>query len=94
MNKLDILSKLLAAENITLLEVAARTASFDINSRELRIPSNLKLSDEQKLMMILHEVGHALFTTDRYVTNIKSYNKPNFGGYMNVVEDARIERMI
>ncbi len=94
MNKLDILSKLLATENINLLEVNDHTASFDITTRTLRIPANSKITDCQKLMMVLHEVGHALFTTDKYITNIKEYNKANFSGYMNAIEDARIERLI
>ncbi len=94
MNKLDILSKLLASENITLLEVNEHTASFDIETRTLRIPSNIKITDNQKMLMVLHEVGHALYTTEKYIKNIEEYNKINFEGYMNVVEDARIERLI
>jgi len=91
---LDLLSKLLASENIKLVRANARTASFNIATRVLQIPAQLNLTAAQELMMVLHEVGHALFTTESYSTAIKQANLPNFDSYMNVVEDARIERLM
>jgi hypothetical protein len=42
-------------------------------------------------MLIGHEVGHALFTTDDY---IKEDGSRALHGYMNVIEDVRIEKKI
>ena len=93
-SSLDLLSKLLAVENLRLVRENVKTASFDITTRTLRIPAQMTLSEPQELLMVLHEVGHALFTTEYYITAIKSRALPNFDSYMNVVEDARIERLM
>ena len=92
---LDLLSKLLASENISLVRENVSTASFDVTSRVLKIPAQMNLSSAQELLMVMHEVGHALFTGIGYIDAIRARKDlPNFGSYMNVVEDARIERMM
>ena len=93
-SSLDLLSKLLASENIQLVRADVSTASFEINQRILRIPAQMNLSESQELLMVLHEVGHALFTTQHYIDAIRNSNLVNFDSYMNVVEDARIERLM
>lgn len=95
-NSLSVLSKLLAMENITVLHVNQNTASFDIISRELRMPIMLDLSAVEEVLLVLHEVGHALFTGTDYIDYIKKEQdtKRGFGQYMNVIEDARIERLM
>ena len=93
-SSLDLLSKLLASENIQLVRADVNTASFDIEQRTLRIPAQMNLSEPQELLMVLHEVGHALFTTQHYIDAIRNSKLVNFDSYMNVVEDARIERLM
>lgn len=88
----DILAKLLATENLTVIRGNVATASFDIQNRILTLPQWKKLTPEIEEMLILHEVGHALYTTiDGYGvvhTNEKRYLK----GYANILEDVRIEK--
>lgn len=93
---LDILAKLLAQENITLQRGNYRTASFDIEKRVVRIPNLVGMTNSEELLMIFHEVGHALFTDTSYVEEVKAQraSKRNFGQYLNIIEDARIERKI
>jgi hypothetical protein len=96
MNSTDLLTKLLANENLTILRENVPTASFDIMNRVLRLPVFLNMNPSEEFMMSLHEVGHALYTDESYVDYIKNEkgSRKNFGSYMNVLEDARIERMI
>lgn len=87
----DILAKLLATENITVLRVNAPTASFDIKGRILTLPMWEFKDPNVDEMLILHEVGHALFTTlDGYVSVLEK--EKHLMHYMNVVEDVRIEK--
>jgi hypothetical protein len=94
MKTLDLLSKLMANENITVIRAKVSTASFDIVNRTLRLPIMLNLSEAEETMMAFHEVGHALFSDQSYLTYIKQENKRNFGMYMNILEDVRIERLM
>ena len=108
----SLLSRLLASENIYVVHDAkAKTASFDIKSRLLTLPSYKNMTDEQYDMFIGHEVSHALFTpfTEEDEQCIKDHkclsaaykiaegDEKLFAlahSYMNIVEDARIERLI
>lgn len=86
-------AKLMARENITVvISPKARTASFDIVRRILTIPNWGTLTIEQFDMLIGHEVGHALFTDNQYVERVIKKKSVRFGHYLNIVEDARIER--
>lgn len=87
----DILAKLLANENINVIRGSHRTASFDIVRRVLTLPQWKDLSNEAEEMLILHEVGHALYTGTEYITAQEDKQRL-FGHYLNVIEDARIER--
>lgn len=87
----DILAKLLANENINVVRGQVTTASFNIATRTLVLPQWKDLDVVTEEMLILHEVGHALFTTDEYAESQKDRPR-SFGHYLNVVEDARIER--
>lgn len=87
----DRLAKLLATENITIVRGNVHTASFDIKNRTLILPRWKEMTPEVEEMLMLHEVGHALYTTvDSYSTvfDEKKYLKD----YANVIEDVRIER--
>jgi len=101
--ELDKLAKLLAAENITVEHKPIRTAYFDVKNRVLGLPMWDEMSEALYHMLVLHEVGHALETpADAWKGAIDNATKEHesklvgqtFQGYMNVVEDARIERKI
>jgi hypothetical protein len=91
MNSNDLLAKLLANENLTIVRGNVITASFDINQRVLVLPQWKDMPEVTEEMLILHEVGHALYTTEEYSDSQKDQPKI-FGHYLNVIEDARIER--
>jgi hypothetical protein len=106
----SVLSRLLASENITVIhDNKARTASFDVRNRVLTLPVLGEMSNELYDMIVGHEVGHALYTpyTEKDEESIKN-GKPMAAaveiggeehanhamGYLNVVEDARIEKLM
>lgn len=91
----DLLTKLLANENLTIIRENVRTASFNIVSRVLRLPVRLNLSDTEEFMMSVHEVGHALYTDSTYIDLLQAEKeRKNFNSFMNVLEDVRIERLM
>lgn len=92
MNK-DLLAKLLANENLTVLQEPVKTASFDVKNRVLRLPQWKDLSEDMLDLFIGHEVGHALYTTSAFWTDELKALK-HFQGYLNVLEDVRIEKLI
>jgi cobalamin biosynthesis protein CobT len=91
----SILAKLLASENLTVEHGKFSTASFDVKNRVLRLPIWKEMSGSPYDLLVLHEVGHALFTPEEglHDVNKKKYGK-GFKSFLNVVEDARIERKI
>lgn len=88
------LARLMASENISVQFQNTDTASFDPKTRVLTIP-NYKgdLSNAEYDLFVGHEVGHALFTPN-IAPNKVDTSRPNFGGFINVVEDVRIEKAI
>ena len=92
MNK-DLLAKLLANENLTVLQEPVKTASFDVKNRVLRLPQWKDISEDMLDLFIGHEVGHALYTTKAFWTDELKAIK-HFQGYLNVLEDVRIEKLI
>lgn len=92
MNK-DLIAKILANENITVVQKVANTASFDVKNRVLTLPIFKEISNDILDLFIGHEVGHALYTTTEFWSDeLKSI--PHFKGYINVLEDVRIEKLI
>ena len=91
----SILAKLLASEHLTVEHGKFSTASFDVKNRVLRLPIWKEMSGSLYDLLVLHEVGHALFTPEEglHDVNKKKYGK-GFKSFLNVVEDARIERKI
>ena len=89
----SILAKLLASENLTVEHGKFNTASFDVKNRVLRLPIWKEMSGSLYDLLVLHEVGHALFTPAEGFHDVKSHGK-GFKSFLNVVEDARIERKI
>jgi hypothetical protein len=85
----SILAKLLATENLTVEHRSVPTASFDTHNRVLTLPVWEGTSSDVYDLLVGHEVGHAIYTPDLYGSEL---NLPQ--GYLNVVEDARIEKLM
>lgn len=93
MNHIDILGKLLAMENITIVRANEKTASFNTKTRVLTIPLWTNMTPDLESMLVAHEVAHALFTdNETWVNAIDSMKAPK--SYYNIIEDARIERLM
>ena len=85
------LAKCLAMENIIVEHKNTETAMFDVERRVLTLPNWEKASDTVYQMLILHEVGHSLATPN--IDWTLDYPKvPK--DVVNVLEDARIERLM
>ena len=91
----DILAKLMATENITVLHKKVPTAYFDVKSRTLVCPI-LKdnMSSELYDLFMGHEVGHARNTPAEGWHDAVCERGGTFKGYLNVIEDCRIEDKI
>lgn len=88
------LAKLMATENITVLHKKIPTAYFDVKNRILACPTfKDDISPELYDLFMGHEVGHALHTPFEGLHSTLKENKTH-KGYLNVVEDVRIERKI
>ena len=87
----DILAKLLASENLHVVRAPLRTASFDIVSRTLNLPQWKDMTENIEDMLVGHEVGHALFTD---MTYLQTQNYGTLHGYLNIIEDVRIEKFM
>jgi hypothetical protein len=87
------LARLLATENLLVEHRNVQTAMFDVDRRILTLPMWEKASATVYDMLVGHEVGHALFTPFDEWNKKEKYSKipPD---YVNVVEDARIERLM
>jgi len=88
------LAKLLATENITVQVGNYNTAWFDIKSRVLGLPDWKDMSKDVEDLFIGHEVGHALFTPYEGWHDSPEKLEGCPRSYINVVEDARIEKNI
>ena len=87
------LARLMARENITVEHGAYETASFDVESRVLRLPLWNNVTLDQYDLLIGHEVGHALYSDDlSFIDDCKA--APGLHTFINVLEDVRIERRI
>jgi hypothetical protein len=88
----DLIAKLLANENISVVMARTSTASFNIETRVLTLPQWKETTPEITGMLVGHEVGHALYTTEEYYTH--QIKDSHFQGYLNVLEDVRIEKFM
>ena len=93
-NTKSLLAKLLASENLTVEHGNYPTASMDVKNRVLRLPIWKEMSGSLYDLMVLHEVGHALYTPEDGWHKSASKNGSGYKSFLNVVEDARIERKI
>jgi hypothetical protein len=91
-NQKSGLAKLLATENLTIQHQKIPTAAFDPKNRVLYCPIWQDMSGDLYDLLMGHEVGHALDTpSDGWHDAVHSMGK-NYKGFLNVVEDARIEK--
>jgi len=91
------LARLLATENISVEYGDYPTASFQPKRRHLELPNWSHTSNNVHDLLVGHEVGHAVFTPvyeDKLFTDIDEQRPGLVHMYMNVIEDARIERDI
>ena len=93
-NTKSLLAKLLASENLTVEHGKYPTASMDVKNRVLRLPIWKEMSGSLYDLMVLHEVGHALYTPEDGWHESVSNKGDGYKSFLNVVEDARIERKI
>jgi hypothetical protein len=84
------LAKLLATEDLVVEHKKVETACFNVHTRVLTLPMWEKASNTVYDMLVGHEVGHALYTPDEdWSENHKIPRQ-----FVNVVEDARIEKLM
>jgi cobalamin biosynthesis protein CobT len=94
MNTSTLLPKLLAKENVTIQHGNYKTAWFDIKNRVLGLPLWEDMHKDVYDLFVGHEVGHALETPFEGWHDSPDKLKGCPRSYINVVEDARIERKI
>jgi len=82
------LAKLLATEDLVVEHKKVPTACFNVHTRVLTLPMWERASNTVYDLLVGHEVGHALFTPDEDPPK----NIPH--QFLNVVEDARIEKLM
>ena len=84
------LARLLATEDLVVEHKRVSTACFNVDTRVLTLPMWEKASNFVYDMLVGHEVGHALYTPN------EDWNEkfPIPQQFVNVTEDARIEKLI
>ncbi len=103
-NSISAFARLLATEDIRVRHArSASTASFDVVARVLTLPIWENMSGNLYDMLVGHEVAHALYTPNDIdeergclacCSDIDPDAPHNVLPIVNVVEDARIERLI
>jgi len=93
----DILARCMATEDIRVIHDAeSETAYFDTENRVLCLPIWKDMSNSMYDMLVGHEVSHALHTPakgwQKFVGEGKGSRIRHM--FLNIVEDARIERLI
>ena len=90
----SLLAKLMASENINVeYREKAETAAFNTESRTLIMPVLKDMTDAATDLFLGHEVGHALYTPQGAIKDVLEKGGL-FKGVVNIVEDARIEKLI
>lgn len=88
----SILAKLLATENVMVEHQKVPTAYFDLQNRTVVLPIFKEMSADLYDLLIGHEVGHALETPAAGWHSSLSEKGAGFKSFLNIIEDARIER--
>ena len=84
------LAKLLATEDLVVEHKKVPTACFNVHTRVLTLPLWERASGLVYDLLVGHEVGHALFTPDEDWSETAKVPQQ----FVNVVEDARIEKLM
>ena len=93
MRNKSTIAKLLSEEDINVVQKQATTASFDVQNRELVLPIwKDEMSDNIGDLLVCHEIGHALYTSKAMLD--KMIERKIEKTFVNVIEDARIEKMV
>jgi hypothetical protein len=94
MKNKSTLAKLLAEEDIFVVHKKMDTAYFNAKSRELGLPiwKDEEMTKDIYDLMVCHEIAHALWTPLDMLEKAQ-VRKINHS-FVNIVEDARIERMV
>ena len=93
MSKKSIIAKLLSEEDISVVHKKTKTAAFNVESRELILPLwKEEMSKDISDLFICHEIGHALYTSKDLLTKMQERKIDK--SYVNIIEDARIEKMV
>lgn len=108
MSDKSLLAKLLATENLTVQKTPGiKTAMFDLKNRVLMLPIWQGISNDLEDLLLVHETGHALDTpnAEEYKKaaediaakifpgeKISSQLESTVRGFLNVIEDARIDK--
>ena len=93
----NILAKCMAMEDLRVIhDATAETAYFDTKNRVLCLPVWQDMTNSVYDMLVGHEVSHALHTPQEGWEDFVGKGKGSRIRHMflNIVEDARIERMI
>ena len=83
------LAKLLATEDLLVENRDVETAQFNVETRILTLPMWKLASESVYDMLVGHEVGHALYTPNEW-----SWEDRVPQQFVNVTEDARIEKLM
>lgn len=93
---MEAYSKLLSNENLSVVySDTATTASFDLESRTITLPTyNFlgKAEQAEQQMLASHEVAHAKFS-NYSLDDFQKYVK-KFGSLFNIIEDIYVEQCI
>ena len=87
------IARLLAKENIVVQHGNYKTAWFDIKNRVLGLPLWKDMGKDVYDLFVGHEIGHALYTPYEGWHDSPEKIKGAPRTYINVVEDARIEKL-
>lgn len=90
------LAKLMATENLTVEHQKIQTARFDPQNRVLYLPIWQNMTGALYDLLCGHEVGHALYTpASGWHDAVADESKgKHYKSFLNVVEDARIEKKV
>ena len=93
MKNKSTIARLLAEEDIFVVNKVMDTAYFNIKTRELGLPIwKEEISNDEVELMTCHEIGHALWTSMDMMN--KSRERKLNHSFVNILEDARIEKFV
>lgn len=90
----DYLAKLLAKENLEVQHGNYSTASFDLESRTIKLPLWRDKGKDVYDLLVGHEVGHALYTPLQGFHDAQDEISNIPKSFLNIVEDIRIEKKV